>query len=157
MTHSLFPKICRFLHCREEKKSLFMGNHDSASPVQPCSFSFWKPSPMPTAAVLTSLSGPSLSISQKSGTHIFLMSSCRVPSPNLPLGKVVAFLDSHGHYENEFRTTEEPYFQNIGIRVNHTQIGNVPTGHARLKYCATLKWVSCSKGGLTYYTNFPVV
>lgn len=80
-----------------------------------------------------------------------------MPSPSLPVGKVVAFLDCHGHYENEFRTTEEHYFQNIGIRVNHSQLGNVPTGPARLKYCGTLKWVSCGKGALTYCTNFPVV
>lgn len=48
------------------------------------------------------------------------------------------FLESHGHYDKDVRTTEEAYFQNIGIRVNHGQIGNVPNGPARLNIVALL-------------------
>lgn len=40
----------------------------------------------------------------------------------------------------EFRATVEAYFQNTGKRVNHAQIGNVPTGPARLNIAA------CSNG-----------
>lgn len=119
------------------------GNRDSATPLQPSSFSFWKPSPVQTAAVLTfPFFWPifyDFFFTEEWRSYIFDEFMQGVfAKPSLGISSSVPWKAWSLGNDKEFRATEEAYFQNIGMRVNPAQIGNVPTGPARLNIVALL-------------------